>query len=69
MEEQSYKEQLKNRNVELKDLIKRSGTFQAEDGRQIPWKSYNLKVKIEGVVMNFKLDKVFNDTLEEILID
>lgn len=67
MEEKSYKEQLQKKNVELKDIIRRKGTFEREDGAKIDWKSYVLKVKIEGIVMNFKLDKTFNDTLEEIL--
>lgn len=67
MEEQSYKEILKNKDVELKDIVLRKGTFEREDGTKIDWKSYNLKVKIEGIVMNFKLDKTFNDTLEEIV--
>lgn len=67
MEEKSYKEQLQKKNIELKDIIRRKGTFEREDGAKINWKSYVLKVKIEGIVMNFKLDKTFNDTLEEIL--
>lgn len=67
MEEKSYKEQLQKKNIELKDIIRRKGTFEREDGAKINWKSYILKVKIEGIVMNFKLDKTFNDTLEEIL--
>lgn len=69
MEEKSYKEQLQKRKVELKDIVLRKGTFEREDGTKIDWKSYNLKVKIEGIVMNFKLDKTFNDTLEEILTE
>lgn len=67
MEEKSYKEQLQKKNVELKDIILRKGTFEREDGTKIDWKSYNLKVKIEGIIMNFKLDKTFTDTMEEIL--
>lgn len=67
MEEKSYKEQLQKKNIELKDIIRRKGTFEREDGAKINWRSYVLKVKIEGIVMNFKLDKTFNDTLEEIL--
>lgn len=67
MQEISYKDQLKEKNFELVDFIKRSGEFETEDKKRIPWKSYNLKAKVNGVVMNFKLDKVFNDTMEEML--
>lgn len=67
MESKSYKEQLEKKDFKLVDFVKRSGEFETEDRKKIPWKSYVLKAKINGVVMNFKLDKVFNDTMEEML--
>lgn len=67
MNEKSYKEVLKNKDVELKDIVLRTGVFEREDGQKINWKSFNLKVKIEGIVMNFKLERTFNDTLEDII--
>lgn len=67
MEENSYKDLLEKKDVKIKDLIRRSGVFKTEDGKEIKWKSYVLKMNVEGIIMTFKLDKVFNDTLEEIL--
>lgn len=69
MEEISYLKKLKEKDIQIADFIKRSGEFETEDKRKIPWKSFNLKAKINGIVMNFKLDKVFNDTMEDMLED
>lgn len=67
MEKQSYKEEFKKMDVELKDLVCNKGVFEREDGTKLPWKNYTLKVKVNGIVMDFKLNKVFNDTIEEML--
>lgn len=67
MQEISYKERLKDQTFQIVDFVKRSGEFETEDKRKIPWKSFNLKAKVNGIVMNFKLDKVFNDTMEDLL--
>lgn len=58
---------LRTKDLEVVDLIRTDGEFELENGNKIPWKSYTLKVKIEGVVFSFKLNKVFNDTMQEIL--
>lgn len=67
MQEISYKEQLKTKDFEIIDFVKRSGEFETDDKRRVPWKNFNLKAKVGGIVMNFKLDRVFNDTMEEVL--
>lgn len=67
MQKESLKDLLQKRDIKIKDLEVRKGEFETEQGKKIPWKNYVLKVMVENVVMSFKLDKVFNDTLEEIL--
>lgn len=69
MEKTSYKSEFQKMDVELKDLICNKGVFEREDGTKLPWKNYSLKVKVNGIVMDFKLNKVFNDTIEEMIVE
>lgn len=67
MEKIDVTENFKKLNTNIKSLELRKGEFETEGGKNIPWKNYTLKLKVNGVVMDFKLNKVFTDTLEEML--
>lgn len=69
MEKTSYKKEFEQMKIELKDLVCNRGVFEKEDGTKLPWKNYSLKVRINGIVMDFKLNKVFNDTIEEMIVE
>lgn len=67
MERIDVTENFKKLDTNIKSLELRKGEFETEQGNKIPWKNYTLKLKINGIVMDFKLNKVFTDTLEEML--
>lgn len=57
----------KELEIEKVEVEKVTGKFKTDDGREIDWKGFRLKTKINGVVYKWKLEKVFNDTFEEML--
>lgn len=67
MNTESVVEKLKGKEYEIVDCTKSTGVFETEQGKGINWKAYTLKVKINGIIYAFKLNKVFNDTFEEML--
>lgn len=69
MEKQSYLKEFKQMKVEIRDLVCNKGVFEKEDGTKLPWKNFSLKMRVNGIIMDFKLNKVFNDTMEDMIID
>lgn len=53
--------------VEIKSIEKVSSEFENDQGKKIPYRTYRLKVKINGITFKFKLDKAFNETMDELI--
>lgn len=54
-------------NVEKLEVERVDGIFKNDRGEDVSWHGYRMKTKINGIVFKWKLDKVYNDTMDEVL--
>ena len=54
-------------SVEKLEVERVDGIFKNDRGEEVSWHGYRMKTKINGVVFKWKLDKVYNDTMDEVI--
>lgn len=59
--------EINSENLEIVKLERKDGVFTPENGKEIPYKNYYVYFKREGnpLIMKAKVEKVFNDYVED----
>lgn len=58
---------LTNDDLEEIEVTRVDGIFKNPAGQDIAWHGYKMKTKIGGIWFKWKLDKIYNDTMDEVL--
>lgn len=61
--------EINEEEVDKLEVERVDGIFKNERGEEVNWHGYRMKTKINGIVFKWKLDKVYNDTMDEIILD